>query len=208
MRWAGYTVCCDMHRWTALSLQPTHSFGCYINRSRADTFVSKWYQCLSFVCRLCSLSDLITALTVPQVGRDYSVLIRVQCAYAYNCAYSYKNRLCHAFPVPDNSSPAFSTLAFSAPPLVRWCKMGLLTAPNVKNFNFKNPRWRRVAILKTVNWLYLCKLLTDFAEIWHNDAYWSPAVDVKFIFFNFRQSYYMADSRYLKNRKNCLNFLL
>ena len=29
---------------------------------------------------------------MPQVGRDYSVLIFVPCAYAYNCAYSYKTR--------------------------------------------------------------------------------------------------------------------
>jgi len=33
-------------------------------------------------------------------------------------------------------------------------------------------------ILKTVNSPYLCNLLTDFDEIWHNDAYWSSAPDV------------------------------
>ena len=32
---------------------------------------------------------------------------------------------------------------------------------------------------------YLCNLLTDVDEIWHNDAYWSPAPDVRFIFFKF-----------------------
>ena len=31
--------------------------------------------------------------------------------------------------------------------LVYWCKMGLLTSPTVKKFNFKNQRWRTAAIL-------------------------------------------------------------
>jgi len=69
--------------------------------------------------------------------------------------------------------------------LVRWCKMGLLTAPTVKNLNFKNPRWRTDTILKTVKSPYLCNLLTDFDEIWHSDACWSPAPDVKFKFLIF-----------------------
>ena len=63
--------------------------------------------------------------------------------------------------------------------------MGLLTAPTVKNLNFKNPRWRRDTILKTVKSPYLCNLLTDFDEIWHSDACWSPAPDVKFKFLIF-----------------------
>jgi len=46
--------------------------------------------------------------------------------------------------------------------LVRWCKMGLLTAQTVKMLNFKNPRWRTAAILKTVKSPYLWNLLTDF----------------------------------------------
>jgi len=33
--------------------------------------------------------------------------------------------------------------------------MGFLTATTVKNFNFKNPRWRTAAILKTVKLQYL-----------------------------------------------------
>ena len=41
---------------------------------------------------------------------------------------------------------------------------------------------------------------TDFDEIWLGDACWSPAPDVKFKFLIFRPSY-MADSRYLENRK-------
>ena len=48
----------------------------------------------------------------------------------------------------------------------RWCKMGLLTAQTVKNFNFKNPIRRMAAILKTVKSPFLCNLLTDFDEIW------------------------------------------
>ena len=57
--------------------------------------------------------------------------------------------------------------------LVRWCKMGLLTAPAVKkNSNFTNPRWRTAAILRTVKSPYLCSRLSNFDEIWHNDAYW------------------------------------
>jgi len=42
-----------------------------------------------------------------------------------------------------------------------------------------NPRWRTAAIFqkKPVKSPYLCKRLTDFDEIWHDDAYWSPTVD-------------------------------
>jgi len=57
------------------------------------TDISAFLSCAGFV----RCPTLITALTVPQVGRDYSVLICVQCGYAYNCAYSYKNRLCHTW---------------------------------------------------------------------------------------------------------------
>ena len=49
--------------------------------------------------------------------------------------------------------------------LVRWCKMGLLTAQTVKNSNFTNPRWRTAAILRTVKSPYLCSRFTDFDEI-------------------------------------------
>jgi len=55
--------------------------------------------------------------------------------------------------------------------------MGLLTFPTVKTFNLTNPRWRTAAILKTVKLLYLCNRLTDFDEIWHDDAYWPLAAD-------------------------------
>ena len=58
--------------------------------------------------------------------------------------------------------------------LVRWCKVGLLTTPTVKNSNFTNPRWRTAAILRTVKSPYLCNRLTDFDEIWRDDAYWPP----------------------------------
>ena len=66
--------------------------------------------------------------------------------------------------------------------LVCSCKMSLLTALSVKNSNFTNPRWRTAAILKTVILPYLCNRLTDFDKIWHGDACWSPAPDVKFKF--------------------------
>jgi len=63
--------------------------------------------------------------------------------------------------------------------------MGFLSAPIVKNLNFKNPRWQTAGILKTVTSSYLCKLLTDFDKIWHGDACWFPAPDVKFKFLIF-----------------------
>ena len=91
--------------------------------------------------------------------------------------------------------------------LVRWCKMGLLTTPTVKqNSNFKNPRWRTAAILTTVKSPYLCSRLTDFDEIWHDDAYWPSTAQrpLKFrIFKNSRwrqpQSGKSQKSRYLRN---------
>jgi len=63
--------------------------------------------------------------------------------------------------------------------------MGFLTAPTVKKIEFKNPRWRTAAILKTVKSPYLGTGLTDFDEIWHDDAYWSLTADrpLKFRFF-------------------------
>ena len=45
--------------------------------------------------------------------------------------------------------------------LLRWCRIGLLTAPTLKKLNFKNPRWRTAAILKTVASSYLCNLLIE-----------------------------------------------
>jgi len=41
----------------------------------------------------------------------------------------------------------------------------------------RSNRYEDIAILKTVKSLYLCNRLTDFDEIWHNDAHWSPTAD-------------------------------
>jgi len=60
-----------------------------------------------------------------------------------------------------------------------------LTTPTVKNLNYKNPRWWTAAILKAVKSPYLCNLLTDFDDIWHGDACWSPAPEVEFRFLIF-----------------------
>jgi len=46
-----------------------------------------------------------------------------------------------------------------------------------KNLNFQNPRWRTAAILKTDKSPYLRNRLTDFDEIWHDDADWPPTKD-------------------------------
>jgi len=71
------------------------------------------------------------------------------------------------------------------------------STPTVKKLNFKNPRWRTAAILKTVKPTYLCNRLTDFDEIWHILV---PSAWRKVQFFNFRQSF-TTESPYLKNRK-------
>jgi len=42
----------------------------------------------------------------------------------------------------------------------------------VKNLNFQNPRWQTAAIVKTVKSPYVRNRLTDFDEIWHDDANW------------------------------------
>jgi len=52
-----------------------------------------------------------------------------------------------------------------------------LTAQTIKKFEFPNPRWRTAAILKTVKSPYLCNRLTDFDEIWQDDAHWPPRAD-------------------------------
>ena len=48
-----------------------------------------------------------------------------------------------------------------------------LTATTVKNLNlnFKNPRWRTAAILKTVNYNISANVRPFWGEIWHGDAY-------------------------------------
>ena len=48
--------------------------------------------------------------------------------------------------------------------------MHTTTFVTVKNSNFKNPRWRMAAILKTIKLPYICNCLTDFDKIWHDDA--------------------------------------
>ena len=84
--------------------------------------------------------------------------------------------------------------------------MGLLTARPLKNSNLTNPIWRTAAILKTVKSPYLCNRLTDFDEIWHDDAYWPATAErpLKFpIFENSRwrqpPSGKSQKSRYLRN---------
>jgi len=47
----------------------------------------------------------------------------------------------------------------------------------VKNSNFTNPGWLTVAILRTVNSPLLCSRLTDFGEIWRDDAHWPPTAE-------------------------------
>ena len=91
--------------------------------------------------------------------------------------------------------------------LVRWCKMGLLTAPTVKNFEFHKSKMADGRHFeKTVKSPYLCNRLTDFDEIWHDDAYWPPAAErsLKFRIFEnsrWRQPPYgkSQKSRYLHN---------
>ena len=58
--------------------------------------------------------------------------------------------------------------------LIRWCKMGLLTAPTGKNIEFHKSKMAPAAILRTVKSPYLCSRLTDFDEIWHDDALLAP----------------------------------
>ena len=75
----------------------------------------------------------------------------------------------------------------------------MLTAPTVKKSNFKNPRWRTTAILKTVESPYLCDLVTDFDEIWHSDTYWPPASSVKISIFLKIQH---GGGRHIEHHKN------
>jgi len=76
----------------------------------------------------------------------------------------------------------------------------------LKISNFTNPRWRTAAILKTVKSPYLCNRLTDFDEIWHDDAHWPSTADgsLKFwIYANSRcrqpPSWKSQKSRYLRS---------
>jgi len=54
--------------------------------------------------------------------------------------------------------------------------MGLLTAPIVQKFEF-----HKSTILRTVKSPYICSRLTDFDEIWHNDAHWPPTAEFEFL---------------------------
>ena len=80
------------------------------------------------------------------------------------------------------------------------CKMGLLTAPTVKKIRISQIQdgVRTAAMLKTVKSPYLCNCLTDFDEIWHDDAYWPPTAE-RFRFFLKIQD---GGSRHVENYKN------
>jgi len=84
--------------------------------------------------------------------------------------------------------------------------MGLLTAPTVKSYEFHKSKMADGRHFKTVKSPYLCNLLTDFHEIWHDDAYSPPTAErpLKFrIFENSRwwqpPSGKSQKSRYLNN---------
>ena len=86
------------------------------------------------------------------------------------------------------------------------CKMGLFTAPGVKNLNFQNPRWRVATILKTVKSPYICNHSTDFDEMWQGDANWPPTGErqLKYQIFQHPRwqpppSWKSQKSRYLSN---------
>jgi len=59
---------------------------------------------------------------------------------------------------------------------------GILNLWPLKKLNFTNRRWRTAAILKTVKLSCLCNRLTDFDEIWHDDAHSSLTADRPFNF--------------------------
>jgi len=54
--------------------------------------------------------------------------------------------------------------------------------------------------LRTVKLPYLCSRLTDFDEIWNDDAYWPPTAErpLKFRIFEIQD----GGSRHLENHKN------
>jgi len=52
--------------------------------------------------------------------------------------------------------------------------------------------------LKTVKSPYLCNRLTDFDEIWHDDAHWPPTADRPFEFLKIQD----GGSRHLENHRN------
>ena len=79
--------------------------------------------------------------------------------------------------------------------------MGLLTAATVKNLNFQNPRWQTAAIVKTVKSPYVRNRLTDFDEIWHDDANCPPTGDRALKFRIFKNPRWRRPP-FLKNHKN------
>jgi len=84
--------------------------------------------------------------------------------------------------------------------LVRWCKMGLLTAPTVKKFEFHKSKMVDGCHFKN---RYIILSQQPFHWFLLNLAQWCMLVHRawrKFQIFNFRQSY-TADRRYLANRK-------
>jgi len=54
--------------------------------------------------------------------------------------------------------------------------------------------------LTTVKYPYLCSRLTEFDEIWHDDAYWPSTAErpLKFGFFKIQD----GSSRHVENHKN------
>ena len=84
--------------------------------------------------------------------------------------------------------------------------MAFLTAPTVKNLEFHKFKMADGAILKTVKSPYVCNRLTNFDEIWHDDAYWPPTTERPLIFRIFEISRWRhapsgksQKSRYLRN---------
>jgi len=57
---------------------------------------------------------------------------------------------------------------------VRGSRTAYRQRPRDKNYIFKNPRWRRAAILKIVKSPYLSKTLSDFDDIWYTTADSAP----------------------------------
>ena len=56
--------------------------------------------------------------------------------------------------------------------LARWCISNLLTVLTAKNLKFYKSKMAAAAILNIVKWPYLSRSLSDFDEIWHDDAIW------------------------------------
>jgi len=61
--------------------------------------------------------------------------------------------------------------------LVRQCKMGLLTAPTIKNLECHKSKMADGRHFEKPLSLYLSNRLIDFDEIWQDDANWPPARD-------------------------------